>query len=136
MIPDFFMLLIVVCFGTVIIGFFVPLIAEKTYGSKMALMIFIAGIIIICFSTVHTRDCRFDYITECKQAHALNQSYNFCFRQNYTELNFSTAYCNYSPIKNCNDIPSGCINISEKHIDGYCIPFTSWKYSCWLFNKA
>jgi hypothetical protein len=136
MIADFFMLLIITCIGTIIIGVSVPLIVDKTYGSRFAVTAFIAVIIILCFLSVNTHNCKSDYVSECNEAHKLNLTFNYCTGE-LTLPNFtidSGIYCNYHPSIDCKNIPNECIKDEDKYIDGYCIPLLPFKI-CALFNK-
>jgi hypothetical protein len=134
MIADFFMLLLASAIGTLIIGLGFYWVAEKTHNSKLALMFFIAGVIILTYGSVHEHNCKKDYIAECSQAHELNLTYNYCQQKVlYPNDNFaSDAMCYFHPARDCKTMQDGCVNYQHKNIDGFCLPFTP---ICLLFNK-
>jgi hypothetical protein len=134
MLPDFFMLLFASAIGTLIIGFGFSWVAENTHNSKFAMAVFVGGVIILMYMSIHEHNCKKDYVLECNQAHALNLTYNYCeqkvlYPNDTADFNID---CFYHPRVDCKTLPDGCINKEYKNIDGLCIPFTP---ICFLFNK-
>lgn len=130
MIPDSFMILILLGFYGLLFGFLFSWQEEFFYKSKLALFVLMGLLSLLFLTSFHTTNCQKDYRKECGLYKVDELTYNFCLNKTYIN-DAETTWCEITPSMKCKKIKSPCINQEEVHIDGYCLSILPL---CFLFN--